>query len=84
MKVVKIILGGLAALWALGCLTEILVKTIPNAGGPLFVSQLMGGLAGVALGSALSIACFKSAFKKPGDTKNNTSGSSPNLPRSNG
>lgn len=69
MRIVKIIFGGLAALWALSCLTEVFVKAIPNAGGPLLVSQLLGGLAGVALGSAISIACFKSAFKKPVDNK---------------
>lgn len=67
MKIVKMIIGVLAAFWGLGCLTEFLLKGQPNPGGPFFVTQLMAAIFGMAVGSAICIACFKSALKKPDD-----------------
>ena len=65
MKVLKIIFGCLGALWALGCFSEMVNKLISGAGGPYIASQLLGGLVGILLGTAICIGCFKSAFKKP-------------------
>ena len=60
MKVVKIIFGVIAGLFALAhC---IYLPTLLLRGA--HVSQLLGSLAGLCLGAAISILLFRSAFRK--------------------
>jgi len=66
MKIVKIIFGTLAALWALAVLFELFTKA-PQWTGSLAFSKWMGAITGILLPSAISITLFRSAFKKVQD-----------------
>ena len=62
MKVVKIIFGVLAGLYALGHCIYLPMLIIRGA----YISEYLGSLAGLLVGAAISIVLFKSAFKKKG------------------
>ena len=65
MKIVKIIFGSLAALWALGILLKFLrnLPFILNSNSPVRGSYAMGALAGMIIFSLISFLLFKSALK---------------------
>ena len=63
MKIIKIIFGLLAALYALALIPK-LVLSISHSAAPLAFSYTMGSLVGVLIASAISIALFRSAFRK--------------------
>ena len=67
MKISKIIIGGLAALWFLGILLKLL-RTLPLIFHNEFgVSRLLGAFAGLIISGLLCYICFKSAFKRDTD-----------------
>jgi uncharacterized membrane protein required for colicin V production len=59
MKVVKIVFGSLAALWALALIPK-LHGAITHTGTLVF-SHAMGSVFGILIASAISIALFRSA-----------------------
>jgi uncharacterized membrane protein len=63
MKVIKIIVGVLAALWALALIPK-LVAGISQSGGAFAFSHIMGSVFGILIASAISIALFRSAFRQ--------------------
>ena len=64
MKVVKIVGAILACLFVVSHLIEIPQK-IGAISGDLAVSWWIGKLVGILIGSAIAIALFKSAARKP-------------------
>ena len=60
MKVVKIILAVLAALWALAYIPK-LIYGMTHMGDPLAISRMAGSVIGMVLASAISIILFKSS-----------------------
>jgi len=60
MKVVKIIFGILAGVFALMHCVYLPLLIIRGA----YKSELLGSFAGLLIGAAISIVLFKSAFKK--------------------
>jgi hypothetical protein len=62
MKVIKIILGVLAALWALALLPKLIAGI--SQGGSLAFSHVMGSVVGILIAAAISIALFRSAFRQ--------------------
>jgi hypothetical protein len=62
MKVIKIILAVLAALWALALVPK-LIFVISHSGDPLAVSRIAGSVIGIVLASAISLILFKSSRK---------------------
>ena len=68
MKIIKIIFGGLAALWGLGILVKML-RSLPFLfNNDLGVSRLLGAVAGMIIAGIICFACFKSAFKNDANT----------------
>lgn len=65
VKVLKLIGSALAAFWALGCVYELLFKTLPDRGGPFFISELLGGLAGMVVATMICIGLIRSALRQP-------------------
>lgn len=63
MKTIKIIFAVLAGLWALALIPKLLAGLTQNAGTYAF-RYVMGSVVGVLLASAISIALFRSAFRK--------------------
>jgi hypothetical protein len=63
MKIIKIVLGVFAALWALAMVPK-LILGFSHAQGEFAFSRNMGSLVGILLITALSIALFKSAFRE--------------------
>jgi hypothetical protein len=63
MKVIKIIFGVLAALWALALIPK-LIAGISQSGGEFAFSHIMGSVFGILIASAISIALFRSAFRQ--------------------
>jgi len=63
MKILKIIVGALAALWALALVPK-LVAGISQGGGGFAFSHIMGSVFGILIASAISIALFRSAFRQ--------------------
>ena len=61
MKFIKIVLGILAALWAVALVAK-LVSGISHGGNEFAFARNMGSIVGILLASAISIALFKSAF----------------------
>lgn len=62
MKVIKIIFGTLAALWALALIPKLIVGISQSSSAYAF-SHIMGSLFGILIASAISIALFRSASK---------------------
>jgi len=60
MKVIKIIFGVLAGLFAFAHCIYLPMLIIRRA----YISEILGSLSGLLIGAAISIALFKSAFKK--------------------
>jgi hypothetical protein len=60
MKIVKIFFGILAALFALAHCIYLPMLIIRGD----YISRVLGSLCGLLIGAAISIALFKSAFKK--------------------
>src|SRR5947207_4108884 len=58
MKAVKIIVAGLAALWALALVPK-LVAGISHSDAPLAFSHIMGSVFGILIASAISIVLFQ-------------------------
>lgn len=63
MKAIKIIFAVLAALWALALIPKLLAGLTQSSGAYAF-SHVMGSVVGILLASAISIALFRSAFRK--------------------
>jgi hypothetical protein len=63
MKVVKIMFGSLAALWAVALIPKLL-GWISHSDAPLAFSHSMGSVVGILIASAISISLFRSAFAK--------------------
>jgi uncharacterized membrane protein len=63
MKVVNIIVAILAALWAVALIRKLLAG-ISHSGAPFAFSYMMGSIFGILIASAISIALFRSAFRK--------------------
>ena len=63
MKVIKIILAVLAAIWAVALVPK-LITGISNSGDPLAVSHIAGSVVGILLASAISIKLFQSSLSK--------------------
>ena len=61
MKVIKIVFGILAALWAIALLAKLFGGSSP--GGDLAFSHSMGSVFGILLACAISISLFRSALK---------------------
>jgi hypothetical protein len=59
MKFIKIVLGILAALWAVALVAK-LVSGISHGGNELAFARNMGSIIGILLASAISITLFKS------------------------
>ena len=62
MKIVKIVFGILAALWALALVPKLLAG-ISHSDAPLAFSHIMGSVVGILIASAISIALFRSASR---------------------
>lgn len=62
MKTVKILLGVLAALWALALVPKLL-KGLSTDTSSSALSYGMGSIAGILIASAISIVLFRSAFR---------------------
>ena len=60
MKIIKIVFAVLAALWALALVPQLLVG-ITHGSGAFAFSRVMGSVVGILIGTAISIALFKSA-----------------------
>jgi hypothetical protein len=60
MKVIKIVFGILAGLYALAHCIYLPMLIIRGA----YISSILGSLVGLLVGAAISIVLFKSAFKK--------------------
>ncbi len=70
MKIIKVIVGGLAALWGLGILLKLL-RNLPFIFSSEFgVSRLLGGIAGLIIAGLICYVCFKGAFRRDTDTTN--------------
>ena len=63
MKIIKIILSALAALWALALIPK-LIAGISQSGGAFAFSHIMGSVVGILIASAISIALFRSANRQ--------------------
>lgn len=63
MKIVKIVFGTLAALWALALIPKLLVG-VSHTDAPFAFSHIMGSLVGILIASAISIILFRSAFRR--------------------
>ena len=63
MKIIKIIFGVLAALWALAYIPKILSE-VSHSDTPFTPSRVLGSVAGILIMTAISIALFRNAFKK--------------------
>ena len=72
MKIVKIAVGALAALWGLGILLKLLFRIPVLLQSPTAASYVLGALAGLIVTGLIAFLCFKSAFAP---------GNSPKLPR---
>jgi hypothetical protein len=63
MKIIKIIFAVLAAFWALALIPK-LFGGISQSDAPLASSRILGSVAGIIIATAISVALFRSAFKK--------------------
>ncbi|MEI6075331.1 MAG: hypothetical protein WCS94_07150 [Verrucomicrobiota bacterium] len=63
MKIIKIIFGVVAALCALAYIPKI-ISTLSHSDTPFTSSRVLGSVAGILIMTAISIALFRSAFKK--------------------
>ena len=64
MKVIKILFGILSGLYAIAQVFN-LIYTLTHSTGNVYQTSAVGGAtAGLCIGAAISIALFKSAFKK--------------------
>jgi hypothetical protein len=63
VKVVKILFGVLATLWALALIPKLLAW-VSHRDAPLAFSHIMGSVVGILIASAISIALFRSAFRQ--------------------
>jgi hypothetical protein len=61
MKIVKIVLGIVAALWAVAYLPKVFGDA--SQYGDLAFSHRMGSVVGILISSAISIVLFRSALK---------------------
>ena len=61
MKVIKIVFGILAALWAIALFPKLFGGN--SQGGDLAFSHSMGSVVGILISSAISVALFRSALK---------------------
>jgi uncharacterized membrane protein len=66
MKAFLIILGSLAALYAIAAIVQLIRIFLNNdPGSALGAAQMAASIAPVCIGLAVSFACFKGAFGKP-------------------
>jgi len=63
MKAIKIGFGTLAALWALALVPKLLTS-LSHTDAPLAFSHIMGSVFGILIASAISLALFRSAFRR--------------------
>jgi uncharacterized membrane protein len=63
MRIVKLLLGILTAVWALALIPKLL-NGISHSGAPFGFSYMMGSVVGILIACAISIALFRSAFTK--------------------
>ena len=63
MKFIKVVLGVLAAVWALALVPK-LVSGFSHGQGEFAFSRNMGSVVGILLASAISISLFKSASRE--------------------
>ena len=61
MKIIKILFGILAALWALALIPKLLAW-ISHSDMPLAFSHIMGSIVGILIAAAISVVLFRSAF----------------------
>jgi hypothetical protein len=59
MKIIKIIFGVLAALWALACIPKI-ISEVSHSDAPFTPSRILGSVAGILIMTAIGIALFRS------------------------
>jgi hypothetical protein len=67
MKVIKIIFGVLAALWALALVPKV-VLSLSHTDSPLAFSHVMGSVFGILIASAISVVLFRSAVRTEGSS----------------
>jgi hypothetical protein len=63
MKILKMILAVVAALWALALIPKLLAW-LSHSDGPLGFSHIMGSIVGILVASAISFALFRSALRQ--------------------
>jgi hypothetical protein len=68
MKIIKILLGSLAALWGLGILLKLLRNLPFIFSNSLGVSRLLGAVAGMIIAGLICYVCFKDVFKHSTNT----------------
>lgn len=64
MKVLKIIIACLAGVYGIAQVLQLTIRLLGKTDTAYSQGALMGNIAGVFIGLAISVACFKSAFKK--------------------
>ncbi len=65
MKVIKILFGVLFALYGVAQLLGVTIRLFLNRPENAYgMGQWFGGIAGIFIGAAISIALFRSAFRK--------------------
>ncbi len=70
MKIIKIIVGGLAAFWFLGILLKLL-RSLPFIFNSEFgMSRLLGAVAGLIISGLICYLCFKGVFGRGANTPN--------------
>jgi uncharacterized membrane protein len=63
MRIVKLVFGILAAVWALALIPKLLSGFF-HSGAPFAFSYMMGSVVGILIVSAISITLLRSAFTK--------------------
>ena len=65
MKVVKIVFGSLAGLYAFAQVVQFAARLMSGDKSAYGQGTLMGSFAGICIGLAICVVLFRSAFRKP-------------------
>ncbi len=66
MRIVRILVAILAALWSFGCLLKVPGSIAMLGQSNLATSRLLGSVVGLIVGAGISVLLFRSAFKHAG------------------